>query len=155
MAITPPRHRKACPPQLQDPRGLNGAPKMVDLNWAYRPPVEQPSNQRHFSGWVLGRAWNIYLDFLLTLPTILTGWKSDHELTSIFWQNLHLSHHHFESEQHFANLEPALKAPMIIPENLGQFHPSNYSITRLEWEHLKKAEFSKSTITPPCVSLLC
>jgi len=51
--VTPPRH---CP-QLKDSRGINeDPPKMVDLNWAYCLPVEQPSSQKHFGGWVLDHA---------------------------------------------------------------------------------------------------
>jgi len=66
---------KLCPPTPRATRKI-GAPQMVDLNWAYCPPVEPPSSQRHFRVWVLGHAWNIYLNFSPTPPLIFTYGKN-------------------------------------------------------------------------------
>jgi len=54
---------------------------MVDLNWAYCPPVDRPCNLRQLKGWALGHVWDIYLDVSPTSPTILTGGENVKKLS--------------------------------------------------------------------------
>jgi len=115
-------HEGDCPPSK----------KMVDLNWAYCPPVKQTSSQRHFRGFALGHAWNISLRLLAHLSPNSRSCKKCEKLDVNFSQNSHLSHPHFESEQNVKNLKPASEILVTILWSLKIWCRSIYPTLRLQ-----------------------